>query len=149
MVLQLPCSTADFCLWSSPKPNEIIADTEGETVAYCSKPGHGTRLIPAGALTGVQYMITPAYRQVVGFIDQRLIDLQSDDFGGELDPDGADLVSLFTRHLPQLILFPLAWQPLGWYSLDDQLYRWPNRAGDTLAQLYGWRRFLHEGLSQR
>jgi hypothetical protein len=80
----------DFCLWSSPKPNETIGDTEGETVAYCTKQGHGTRLIPAGALQGVQYMITPAYRQVVGYIDQTLINLQADDFGGELDSGGQD-----------------------------------------------------------
>lgn len=109
MCFPLPCtcdgtpltfSTTDFCLWSSPKANETIADTEGETVAYCSKPGHGTRLFPAGALQGVQYMITPAYRQVVGFIDQSMIDLQPDDFGGELDPHGADLVSLPTSPQP-------------------------------------------------
>lgn len=60
-------------------------------VAWCTKPGRGTRLIPAGALQGVQYMRTPDYAQVVGFIDQSFINLQSDDFGGEMDPHGADL----------------------------------------------------------
>lgn len=60
-------------------------------VAWCSKPGHGTRLIPAGALTGVQYLKTPDYIQVVGFIDQTKINMLPDDYGGEMDPHGADL----------------------------------------------------------
>ncbi|KAF9490437.1 hypothetical protein BDN71DRAFT_1454342, partial [Pleurotus eryngii] len=51
-----------------------------------------TRLIPAGALKGVQFMCTPDYVQVVGFVDQRLINIQTGDFGGELDLHGADLV---------------------------------------------------------
>ncbi|KAF9487570.1 hypothetical protein BDN71DRAFT_1458410, partial [Pleurotus eryngii] len=50
-----------------------------------------TCLIPAGALKGVQFMRTPDYVQVVGFIDQRLINIQTGDFGGELNPHGADL----------------------------------------------------------
>lgn len=82
----------DFCLWAPSKPNSLIADTEGEEVAWCTKPGRGTRLIPPGALTGLQYMKTPDYVQVVGFIDQTKINLQADDSGGELDPHGADLV---------------------------------------------------------
>lgn len=90
------CQTAmindisDWCLWSSPEPNGVIGSVEGESVAYCSKPGHGTRLIPAGAITGVQFMKTPDYVQVVGFIDQSQINLQKDDGGGEMDPHGAD-----------------------------------------------------------
>uniref|UniRef100_A0A0W0FL18 Macrofage activating glycoprotein n=1 Tax=Moniliophthora roreri TaxID=221103 RepID=A0A0W0FL18_MONRR len=63
-------SIDDFCLWAPSKPNSLIADTEGEEVAWCTKPGRGTRLIPAGALKGVQFMKTPDYIQVVGFIDQ-------------------------------------------------------------------------------
>lgn len=39
-------------------------------------------------------MKTADYVQVVGFIDQTKINLAADDFGGELDPHGADLVSL-------------------------------------------------------
>lgn len=83
----------DFCLWSAPQPGSTIGDTEGEEVAWCTKKGHGTRLIPAGALTGVQYIKTPGYIQVVGFVDQSQINLLSNDSGGELDPHGADLVS--------------------------------------------------------
>jgi len=91
------CQTAmvnsidDFCLWAPQKPGSIIADTEGEEVAWCTKPGRGTRTIPVGALTGVQFMKTTDYVQVVGFIDQTQINMTPDDYGGELDPHGADL----------------------------------------------------------
>ncbi|KDQ12233.1 hypothetical protein BOTBODRAFT_93667, partial [Botryobasidium botryosum FD-172 SS1] len=91
------CQTAtvnhldDFCLWAPPMTNSTIADTEGETVAWCTKKGRGTRTIPGGALTGVQYMVTPDYVQVIGFINQALIDMNPMDSGGELDPHGADL----------------------------------------------------------
>ncbi|KAF8629475.1 hypothetical protein AX15_003422 [Amanita polypyramis BW_CC] len=84
-------SIDDFCLWSPPKPDSLVADWEGEMVAWCTKPGRGTRLIPAGALQGVQWIKTPAYVQVTGFIDQTKIDLNASDWGGELDPHGADL----------------------------------------------------------
>ncbi|KAF9489703.1 hypothetical protein BDN71DRAFT_285936 [Pleurotus eryngii] len=50
-----------------------------------------TRLIPVGALKGVQFMRTPDYVQAVSFVDQRLINIQTGDFGGELDPHGANL----------------------------------------------------------
>ncbi|KAG7089022.1 hypothetical protein E1B28_010733 [Marasmius oreades] len=81
----------DFCLWAPSKANSTIADTEGEEVAWCTKPGRGTRLIPSGALQGVQFMKTPDYIQVVGYLNQSLINMQDGDFGGELDPHGADL----------------------------------------------------------
>ncbi|CAE6431836.1 unnamed protein product [Rhizoctonia solani] len=90
------CQTAtvnsidDFCLWGPPEPNSVVGNTEGEAVAWCTKPGRGTRLIPQGALTGVQFMKTPDYVQVVGFIDQANINMQADDYGGEMDPHGAD-----------------------------------------------------------
>jgi len=83
-------SVDDFCLWAPPTGPTTIGETEHEEVAWCTKPGHGTRLIPANALQGVQFMRTPDYVQVVGFIDQTYINLESDDFGGELDPHGAD-----------------------------------------------------------
>ncbi|KAG2035008.1 hypothetical protein BDR03DRAFT_963434 [Suillus americanus] len=81
----------DFCLWAPPQPNSTIGDTEGQEVAWCTKPGHGTRLIPAGALQGVQLIKTPNYIQIAGFIDQTQINIAADDYGGELDPHGADL----------------------------------------------------------
>ncbi|KAF5359822.1 hypothetical protein D9756_003652 [Leucocoprinus leucothites] len=84
-------SVDDFCLWAPSKPGSTVADQEGEMVAWCTKPGHGTRLIPQYALQGVQFIKTPDYVQVAGFIDQRLINLDTADYGGEMDPHGADL----------------------------------------------------------
>lgn len=89
-------SSKDFCLWAPPAPNSTIGDTEAYEVAWCSKPGYGTRLIPAGALQGVQLLVTSEYYQFSGFIDQTLVNLAAGDYGGELDPHGADLVRLLT-----------------------------------------------------
>ncbi|KAF8997286.1 hypothetical protein BDQ17DRAFT_1248774 [Cyathus striatus] len=84
-------SLDDFCLWAPPDPNSTVGDVEGGMVAWCTKPGHGTRLIPTGALTGVQFTRAPAYVSIVGFIDQTKINLAAGDWGGEMDPHGADL----------------------------------------------------------
>ncbi|KAF5327295.1 hypothetical protein D9619_003916 [Psilocybe cf. subviscida] len=81
----------DFCLWAPSEPGHVVGDIEGEMIAWCTKPGHGTRLIPAGALKGVQFMKTSDYVQVVGFIDQTAINIMAGDWGGEMDPHGADL----------------------------------------------------------
>ncbi|TFK35251.1 hypothetical protein BDQ12DRAFT_322981 [Crucibulum laeve] len=84
-------SIDDFCLWAPSEPDSLVANTEGEMVAWCTKPGHGTRLIPEGALTGVQFIKTPAYVAVIGFVDQAKINIAAGTFGGEMDPHGADL----------------------------------------------------------
>ncbi|KAI0044002.1 hypothetical protein FA95DRAFT_1574739 [Auriscalpium vulgare] len=84
-------SIADFCLWAPDKPNSLIADTEGEEVAWCTRKGHGTRLIPDGTLQGVQFLTAPDYTLIVGYMDQTKVNLQSGDEGGELDPHGQDL----------------------------------------------------------
>ena len=42
-------------------------------------------------MKGVQFMKTSAYVQVVGFIDQTKINIAAGDYGGEMDPHGADL----------------------------------------------------------
>lgn len=80
----------DFCLWGPPEPDSLIGNVEGESVAWCTKAGYGTRIIPKGAITGLQFMKTPDYVQVTGFIKQQLINIEKDDSGGELDPHGAD-----------------------------------------------------------
>ncbi|KAJ7129861.1 manno protein [Mycena crocata] len=123
------CQTAmlnsidDFCVWGPPKPGSIVGDTEGESVAWCTKPGRGTRLIPAGALQGVQFMKTPAYVQVVGFLNQELINLMADDGGGELDPHGADL-----RGNPLgALLYSNAWS--GKTDSFQQVIEWHNFMG--------------------
>ncbi|GAA6002256.1 uncharacterized protein JCM10292_000831 [Rhodotorula paludigena] len=90
------CQTAhinsidDFCLWGPPEYGEEVGNIEGEMVAWCTKEGYGTRIIPEGALTGVQFIRTPHYVQVVGFINQQLINILPEDYGGEMDPHGAD-----------------------------------------------------------
>ncbi|EJT99772.1 hypothetical protein DACRYDRAFT_23777 [Dacryopinax primogenitus] len=81
---------ADFCVWAPPTPNTNISDSEGYEVAWCTKNGHGTRLIPDGALKGAQLLRTPNYIQIVGFIDQTMINMPADDEGGELDGRGQD-----------------------------------------------------------
>jgi len=63
-------------------------------IAWCSQPGHGTRIFPPGTITGVQLTKTPDYVQVVGFMDQTKVNMVKGDAGGEMDPHGADLVSL-------------------------------------------------------
>ncbi|KAF8522963.1 hypothetical protein BU17DRAFT_64162 [Hysterangium stoloniferum] len=80
----------DFCMWSSPNPKSTVGDTEGLEVAWCTKPGHGARLIPPGTITGAQWLYAKNYVQVVGFLDQTKVDLDPSDAGGELDPHGAD-----------------------------------------------------------
>lgn len=82
---------ADFCLFAPSKPNSTIADTEGEEVAWCTKPGHGGRIIPPGTFTGIQVLNTTQYRQIIAFTNQVNIDISPTDFGGELDPNGQDL----------------------------------------------------------
>ncbi|KAG5640748.1 hypothetical protein DXG03_007317 [Asterophora parasitica] len=84
-------SLSDFCLWAPINPNSTVGDVEGQMVAWCSQPGHGARTIPAGTLTGLQFTKTPDYVQIVGFLTQNNVNLQPDDFGGEMDPHGADL----------------------------------------------------------
>lgn len=90
------CQTAwmndadDFCLWAPPNPNGAIGDTEREEVAWCTKSGRGTRVIPDGTLKGVHFVKTPDYVQVTGVGDFTKINVLKGDSGGELDPHGAD-----------------------------------------------------------
>ncbi|KAJ7607978.1 hypothetical protein FB45DRAFT_763666 [Roridomyces roridus] len=79
----------DWCLWAPAPPNTTIADAEGDVVAWCSKAGHGTRIIPAGAVTGLQFVQTKSYIQVAGTLNQALLNVGGTD-GGELDSGGQD-----------------------------------------------------------
>lgn len=67
-----------------------MGEGEGEAVAYCTNPDHGTRLIPEGAITGLQFIETPHYVQVTGRIRQQLVNIEEGDYGGEMDSAGAD-----------------------------------------------------------
>ncbi|TEB20743.1 hypothetical protein FA13DRAFT_1766786 [Coprinellus micaceus] len=84
------CQTAiinsldDFCLWAPPNPGKEVGEIEGEMVAWCTKPGHGSRVIPDGTITGVQFTKAPNYIQTN-------INMLAGDFGGEMDPHGADM----------------------------------------------------------
>jgi hypothetical protein len=80
----------DFCMWSSSETNDTVGESEAREVAWCTKPGHGTRIIPPGAITGAQFLYAKDYVQVVGYIDQTQVGLAASDEGGELDPHGAD-----------------------------------------------------------
>ncbi|GAB1518071.1 hypothetical protein RhiTH_001129 [Rhizoctonia solani] len=116
-------SIDDFCLWAPATPNSLIADTEAAEVAWCSKKGHGTRVIPGGALKGVQYLKTPDYVQITGFVDQSQINLQSDDAGGELDPHGADEQG----------------NPLGGLIFSNA---WSNGNNNSFTQVIEWTNFM-------
>ncbi|KAJ7735610.1 hypothetical protein DFH07DRAFT_843385 [Mycena maculata] len=79
----------DFCLWAPATPNTTISDAEANVVAWCSKAGHGTRIIPNGAITGIQLVQTPSYIQIAGTLNQLMLDVGGTD-GGELDSGGQD-----------------------------------------------------------
>jgi len=65
-------------------------------VAWCTQPGHGSRVMPDNTLTGVQFTKSPDYVEVVGFMDQTKINMKAGDAGGEMDPHGADAVSFIS-----------------------------------------------------
>ena len=111
--LFLTTIATDFCLWAPAEPGKTVGQIEGEMIAWCSKPGHGARLIPDGALQGIQFLRTPDYIQVVGFIDQTKINMASDDYGGEMDPHGADLVRGPSLHMHWILILFLARKSYG------------------------------------
>jgi hypothetical protein len=77
-------------------------------VAWCTQSGHGTRIIPDGTITGVQFTKAPDYIQVVGFMDQTRINMLPGDAGGEMDPHGADRVrGIFFISIDRLSLMTL------------------------------------------
>jgi hypothetical protein len=114
----------DFCIWGASKPGSVIGNIEAIVVAYCTKPGHGTRLIPPGALTGVQFIKAPGYIQVTGRINQTAIGLTADDAGGELDPHGADN----------------AGNPLGGLVFSNNLPS--SKDNSTIIQVQNWSNFM-------
>lgn len=65
-------------------PDDTISESEAREVAWCTFPTHGSRVIPPGAIQGVQFLYAETYIQVAGFIDQTKLNLQADDFGGGL-----------------------------------------------------------------
>ena len=86
---------ADFCLWG-PATMLDIGSAEGDVVAYCSKEGHGTRLMPEGTIQGMQLLTDGEAYMMTGIIDQTKLNIVSGDFGGELDSGGQDGVSVLS-----------------------------------------------------
>ncbi|EGF99813.1 uncharacterized protein MELLADRAFT_94094 [Melampsora larici-populina 98AG31] len=82
-------SLNDFCLWAPPSGQQEVGNSEEYEVAWCTKPGRGTRQIPAGALISAHFLSTPHYVQITGFIDGPALNIKKKDDGGELDPHGA------------------------------------------------------------
>ena len=85
-------SIEDWCIFAPPKPgaDSVIGNTERIEVAWCTQSGHGTRVIPDGAISGAHFVQTPDYVQVTGVGDLTKINIPKGDEGGELDPHGAD-----------------------------------------------------------
>ncbi|WVR07801.1 hypothetical protein IAU60_004844 [Kwoniella sp. DSM 27419] len=86
----------DFCLYGPPDGAQKISETDNKVVSWCSKAGHGTRLIPDGTLHGVTYVKTPSWVQVSGYGDFTNINIAAGDAGGQFDssthmPDGAKM----------------------------------------------------------
>ncbi|KAL7415452.1 hypothetical protein BDY24DRAFT_276849 [Mrakia frigida] len=79
----------DFCLWGPPVAGDTIGDTEGEQVAWCTKPRNDARVIPDGTITSVHVVKTPNYIQIQGLLDGTKMNIMAGDQGGELDPHGA------------------------------------------------------------
>ncbi|KAH9910968.1 uncharacterized protein BXZ73DRAFT_93504 [Epithele typhae] len=82
-------SSPDFCLWAPTKLSEI-GDAEGDVVAWCTKKGHGTRIIPEGTIKGMQLLFDGEAYMMTGSIDQTKLNIVAGDFGGELDSGGQD-----------------------------------------------------------
>ncbi|BGO93863.1 hypothetical protein NBRC10512_006127 [Rhodotorula toruloides] len=122
-------NASDFCLWGSPttSPNGTIGDVEAAVVAYCTNDQHGARVLPAGAITGLQLMHTSAYIQWTGHINMTALGLMATDTGGELDPHGADL----------------AGNPLGGLVYSNQM---PGGNNQTEIQAIEWNNFVGSGV---
>ncbi|KAJ7493569.1 hypothetical protein FB451DRAFT_1164463 [Mycena latifolia] len=83
-------SIDDFCLFAPPVANSEIADTETEEIAWCTMPRNNARVIPDGTITGVTFLKTDFYVQIMGTGDFTKLNIRSGDQGGELDPHGAE-----------------------------------------------------------
>ncbi|KAF7329151.1 hypothetical protein MKEN_00175700 [Mycena kentingensis (nom. inval.)] len=81
-------SIDDWCIYAPPDPNSVIGDTETEEVAWCMKPRNNARVIPDGTITGVSFLKTPFYVQILGNGDLTALNIKRGDQGGELDPHG-------------------------------------------------------------
>ncbi|KAF8962926.1 hypothetical protein BDZ97DRAFT_1905093 [Flammula alnicola] len=81
-------SMYDFCLFAPPTLQNI-SDSETIEVAWCTQQRNNARLIPDGTISGVSFLKTDMYIQLLGFGDLTKLNIPAGDFGGELDPHGA------------------------------------------------------------
>lgn len=69
-------------MWSSSQTDDTVGESEAREVSWCTSPGHGSRVIPPGTITGAQWLYAKNYVQVVGFLDQSKVGLDPTDEGG-------------------------------------------------------------------
>ncbi|KAJ6456609.1 hypothetical protein C8R47DRAFT_187368 [Mycena vitilis] len=81
-------SIDDFCLFAPPTMANI-SDSETFEVAWCTKQRNNARVIPDGTITGVSFLKTDFYVQIMGTGNFTALNIPNGDFGGELDPHGA------------------------------------------------------------
>lgn len=81
-------SIDDFCIYAPPEVAEV-GNSEERVVAWCTKARNNARVIPDGTFTGLQFIKTDFYTQIMGFGDFTKLNIPKGDYGGELDPHGA------------------------------------------------------------
>ncbi|GAA5909281.1 hypothetical protein JCM8208_005630 [Rhodotorula glutinis] len=125
-------NASDFCLWGSPTTdaNGTIGDIEAAVVAYCTTDKWGARVLPEGAITGLQVMHTSQYIQWTGHINMTALNLVADDTGGELDPHGADQLG----------------NPLGGIVFSTGLPSAVGGDNSTMQQVISWNNYVGSGV---
>ncbi|KAJ7752423.1 hypothetical protein DFH07DRAFT_521225 [Mycena maculata] len=81
-------SVDDFCIFAPPYQANI-SDTEQIEVAWCTQARNNARVIPDGTITGLSFLKTDFYVQLIGYGDFTKLNIVAGDEGGELDPHGA------------------------------------------------------------
>lgn len=84
-------SATDFCLLMPPDTTkENLVDAEAYAVSYCTNPINGTRPMPDGFIKTAHFRKTPDYVQISGTYDAAVMNLGTNDCGGEYDSEGAE-----------------------------------------------------------
>lgn len=84
-------SASDFCLLMPPDPTkENLVDAEAIAVSYCINPTNGTRPMPDGFIKTAHFRKTSSYVQISGTYDPAIMNLGTNDCGGEYDSEGAE-----------------------------------------------------------
>ena len=84
-------SASDFCLLMPPDPTkQNLVDAEAVAVAYCTNPVNGSRPMPDKLIKTAHFRRTPSYVQISGTYDPAVMNLGSNDCGGEYDSEGAE-----------------------------------------------------------